>query len=716
MWSTFLKKLKMAARRRRAAAAPPQTPDAKAPRSSSAGHLPRPYRPRLALLLPPLLAVRLYGALASPITDCDEAFNYWSPFALNQRARRRVRALTVLPLRCREPLHYLLYGRGLQTWEYSPVFGLRSYAYLAMHAAFARLASSVLRSKVSVFLAVRCALGCTSAVLEARLAARTCAWASGEAGVALWALLLSSAGMWHAAVALLPSSFAMLCVLAAWTAWMDASLPALPAGSPPADRSVRKAYGAAIFWVSAVPARPPLHGGRVAGSLLSPPLPPPLAAFAQVAAGCLLGWPFLCVLAAPLAIDAVVALGLRRFVARALLAGALLAAPSAAVDGYYYGRFVLPWLNLLLYNRSAASGEAREGERGAREEVAEAAHPVRRGSRPHRRWAVSPSPLALALSPSHHPHSPSRPLTQGSQLYGVEPWCFAAMQPRPTPSPPTRPRRPVPQALLPPQLVPQPQPRPPRAAPRAAPPPRRPPRAGCCRRAASPARPRGGAAERRLPLARILLRHTPQGGALPLPRVPPLPPCRRPSRQRGAPRRRRAARAVRPTARAAWQGGRAARRLASPLGLACGRSRRVGSPLGGARRRTRLLLRRAARGLLRGVLRGERGPLEPRRRLAAPCVQRQGVVSVRLAPSPPRRATSTRRREHATPRVGRPGTPRPSSSRLAPRPPSTARASTGCCRRHSQPHPPTDHAPSTLISTTATATSPPPTPARTAAT
>ena len=162
--------------------------------------------PRLALLLPPLLAVRLYGALASPITDCDEAFNYWSPFALNQRARRRVRALTVLPLRCREPLHYLLYGRGLQTWEYSPVFGLRSYAYLAMHAAFARLASSVLRSKVSVFLAVRCALGCTSAVLEARLAARTCAWASGEAGVALWALLLSSAGMWHAAVALLPSS------------------------------------------------------------------------------------------------------------------------------------------------------------------------------------------------------------------------------------------------------------------------------------------------------------------------------------------------------------------------------------------------------------------------------------------------------------------------------------------------------------------------------
>lgn len=30
--------------------------------------------------------------------------------------------------------HYLLYGTGMQTWEYSPVYAIRSYAYLWLHA------------------------------------------------------------------------------------------------------------------------------------------------------------------------------------------------------------------------------------------------------------------------------------------------------------------------------------------------------------------------------------------------------------------------------------------------------------------------------------------------------------------------------------------------------------------------------------------------------
>ena len=29
--------------------------------------------------------------------------------------------------------HYLLYGSGFQTWEYSPTYGIRSYAYLLLH-------------------------------------------------------------------------------------------------------------------------------------------------------------------------------------------------------------------------------------------------------------------------------------------------------------------------------------------------------------------------------------------------------------------------------------------------------------------------------------------------------------------------------------------------------------------------------------------------------
>lgn len=41
-----------------------------------------------------LMVARYYSALYNNIHDCDEVFNYW------------------------EPLHYLLYKSGFQTWEY----------------------------------------------------------------------------------------------------------------------------------------------------------------------------------------------------------------------------------------------------------------------------------------------------------------------------------------------------------------------------------------------------------------------------------------------------------------------------------------------------------------------------------------------------------------------------------------------------------------------
>ena len=41
-----------------------------------------------------LLVPRILSALYNIIHDCDEVYNYW------------------------EPLHFLLYGHGMQTWEY----------------------------------------------------------------------------------------------------------------------------------------------------------------------------------------------------------------------------------------------------------------------------------------------------------------------------------------------------------------------------------------------------------------------------------------------------------------------------------------------------------------------------------------------------------------------------------------------------------------------
>lgn len=49
---------------------------------------------RTRRIFPLLLAARALSAVLNVVHDCDEVFNYW------------------------EPLHYLLYGYGLQTWEY----------------------------------------------------------------------------------------------------------------------------------------------------------------------------------------------------------------------------------------------------------------------------------------------------------------------------------------------------------------------------------------------------------------------------------------------------------------------------------------------------------------------------------------------------------------------------------------------------------------------
>ena len=106
------------------------------------------FRWRTAFLA--LFTVRLVSAIALPVADCDETFNYW------------------------EPSHFLLYGYGLQTWEYrfnfplyflfpphlncifggnfdftfSPVYALRPYIYVAIHATIGHVVSLFAMDKV----------------------------------------------------------------------------------------------------------------------------------------------------------------------------------------------------------------------------------------------------------------------------------------------------------------------------------------------------------------------------------------------------------------------------------------------------------------------------------------------------------------------------------------------------------------------------------------
>ncbi len=89
------------------------------------------------------LSARFCAAIWAHLGDCDETFNYW------------------------DPLHYLIYGRGLQTWEYSPEFALRSYTYLLVHGVPAWFYNSLFKpNPMLVFYMIRCMLGLSCALVE----------------------------------------------------------------------------------------------------------------------------------------------------------------------------------------------------------------------------------------------------------------------------------------------------------------------------------------------------------------------------------------------------------------------------------------------------------------------------------------------------------------------------------------------------------------------
>ena len=104
-----------------------------------------PWTPPAHSALKLLLAARLSAAVWSGVSDCDETFNYW------------------------EPSHHLLYGQGLQTWEYEPRFALRSYLYLQLHLLPARLYTALLQpNPMMVFYFLRCLLGLVCSLAEVK--------------------------------------------------------------------------------------------------------------------------------------------------------------------------------------------------------------------------------------------------------------------------------------------------------------------------------------------------------------------------------------------------------------------------------------------------------------------------------------------------------------------------------------------------------------------
>lgn len=143
------------------------------------------------------LTVNLLASAYSPIQDCDEVFNYW------------------------EPTHYIAHGSGLQTWEYSPEYAIRSWLYALIHAIPSKLAAGFVSKKVFEFYFVRGVLGSICAGCETRLFSTIARTINPRTAVIFLLAMATSSGMFHASVAYLPSSFAMYTAMMGAAAFMN---------------------------------------------------------------------------------------------------------------------------------------------------------------------------------------------------------------------------------------------------------------------------------------------------------------------------------------------------------------------------------------------------------------------------------------------------------------------------------------------------------------
>lgn len=143
------------------------------------------------------------AAIFSPIQDCDEVFNYW------------------------EPTHYLNHGYGLQTWEYSPEYAIRSWAYSGIHSLIIWLGLlpfrmlSIVQSKTIEFYFLRVVLALVCTLCQTRLYSVVSRTINERVAVYFLFSLVFSPGMYHAAPAYLPSSFAMYATMLGFSAFID---------------------------------------------------------------------------------------------------------------------------------------------------------------------------------------------------------------------------------------------------------------------------------------------------------------------------------------------------------------------------------------------------------------------------------------------------------------------------------------------------------------
>lgn len=142
----------------------------------------------------------ILAATYAPIQDCDEVFNYW------------------------EPTHYLSHGFGLQTWEYSPEYAIRSWLYVVLHAIPGKLGAVFFSRRRSEFYCIRMVLACICAGSETRLFSSISRAIGPRTSFHFMIIMATAPGMFHASVAYLPSSFSMYTSMMGFAAFINTTM------------------------------------------------------------------------------------------------------------------------------------------------------------------------------------------------------------------------------------------------------------------------------------------------------------------------------------------------------------------------------------------------------------------------------------------------------------------------------------------------------------
>eukprot|EP00659_Diplonema_papillatum_P000491 gene491-733_t len=228
-----------------------------------------------------IVGVRVMYGMVSGVADCDEVFNYW------------------------EPAHELIYGRGLQTWEYSPEYGLRSWLYVWLNCGLGWVLAAAGVPKTTVFMAIRSVLALCSGYADCSLITSVQSAFGSRLAYLLGALLVCSTGCSMASFCFLPSSFALMCITAA--------------------QSQQLQFGRRRIWKL-------------------------MTAVALVVAAVVVGWPFIGLACVPLGLHALYVYGLPRTFLAIAVCTAVMSYAVFFVDTLHYGRPVMSTWEIVKYN------------------------------------------------------------------------------------------------------------------------------------------------------------------------------------------------------------------------------------------------------------------------------------------------------------------------------------------------------------------------------